>query len=204
MVKRDFVVNHRFSNFEPEQPTSRPGVNVGSFLVATPNLSQTPFEKSVIFVLQHNREGTFGVVLNRPADSRIKTAWQQISGIKFADQFIVNGGPIGGPVFAIHRDQSLGEMEIPGGIFVSSDREKFSELVDQHSEFRIVFGIAGWKAGQLADEINSGIWFQVDAHPGHVFDDPDRMWEEFIRHYGRQVFSHVLGIHDLPLRPWLN
>ncbi len=201
------MANNRFSFDSSDEfatPTPTVQVKVGSFLIASPRLSETPFHKSVVFVLQHNDESTFGVVLNRPADAKIKTAWQKISGIQFADEFVVQGGPIGGPVFAIHCDESLGEMEIPGGLFVSSDREKFTELVNQDEEFRIVFGVAGWESGQLASEIERGNWFQLDVHPIRVFDDPEMMWEEFIRHYGLQVLQDMLGIYDLPPNPWLN
>jgi putative transcriptional regulator len=174
-------------------------------LVASPNIHQTPFQKTVVYVLQHNRSGTFGVVLNRPANQKIKRTWQQLSGANFGESSIVQGGPIGGPVFAIHSEASLGEMEMPGGIFVSAETAKINELsrLDE-STYRIVFGVAGWQAGQLDAEINNGKWLKLSAEPQHVFDEPELMWENFVRSYGREVFCDVVGIQKLPKNVWLN
>ena len=117
----------------------------------------------------------------------------------------MQGGPIGGPVFAIHRCETLSEMEIPGGVFVTSDNDSFQELAKQDdSDFRIVFGVAGWQEGQLESEIDQGKWFPLEIDPHHVFDDPVRMWERLLLEYGRISLCDVVGLDSLPEDPWLN
>lgn len=198
------MTTNRFNNFGNDHPTDTP-IGVGSFLVASPGLQHTQFQKTVIFVLQHNEQGSFGVVLNRPAEPKAKLAWQQLTGASCHDRCFMQGGPIGGPVFAIHRCEFLSEMEIPGGVFVSSDNDSFQELVKQdESDFRIVFGVAGWQTGQLAAEIQQGKWFQLELHPQHVFDDSESMWEEFLLKYGRNSLCDVVGLNSLPDDPLLN
>ncbi len=193
---------NRFESFDGAPDHFDDKVAVGSFLIATPGLEGTPFQRTVIFVLQHNEHGTFGVVLNRPADEKMRFAWHEMTGGSDEDPCIVQGGPIGGPIFAIHRDQSLSELEMPGGIHVSYGADKFSELLTlDQSACRIVFGVSAWQAGQLASELEAGKWFQIHVSPDHVFDDPFFMWENFLRYYGAQVLADVVGLRAFPENP---
>jgi putative transcriptional regulator len=174
-------------------------------LIAAPALKGTVFHKTVVFVLQHNSEGTFGVVLNQPANEEIKCEWHKLIGTDASDRFIVQGGPIGGPVFALHQEQKLAEMEMPGGVFVSAGSDKFQQLIDNDDScYRIVFGVAGWQQGQLSDEIEEGLWYTLDGDAEQVFDDPTWMWEKSLRRYGQKLICDVIGIDRLPPSPLLN
>lgn len=180
-------------------------VPVGTLLVASPGLMNTPFEKAVVLVLQSGDQGTFGVVLNRPANDQMRSAWFQMTGASEGENRIVHGGPIGGPVFALHQVPALAEMEVPGGVFVSSDSDVVQELVSQPAlDYRIVFGVAGWKQGQLAGEVDAGLWFKLNGDAEQVFDDPNWLWEKSLRRYGNQVFCNTLGLSSIPGDPQLN
>lgn len=196
----------RFEQFDfNADREGRPNITPGTLLVASPALKGTVFQKAVVFVLQNNADGIFGVVLNRPANEEIKVEWHKMVGSDFSDRFIVQGGPIGGPVFAIHQEQQLAEMEIPGGIFVSAGSEKFQQLVENETaSYRIVFGVAGWPLGQLQDEIEDGLWFTLDGDADQVFDDPTWMWERSLRRYGQQLICDMVGVKHLPASPLLN
>ena len=92
----------------------------GKLLVASEELTEGQFIQAVILLLQDDAQGTIGVILNRPADDQLKRHWRQLSGgPEHVTSQLVKGGPVGGPVFAIHKFQSLGEMELPGDISVS-------------------------------------------------------------------------------------
>lgn len=198
-------MTNRINNSELTPFGPQPEITPGSLLIASPSLYNSPFQKAVILILQCNQNGTFGVVLNRPANEEIKFAWHELTGSNEGDGNIVNGGPIGGPVFAIHQHHSIAEMEMPGGIFVTAESEKFQQLVQQDdSQYRIVFGVAGWKQGQLIDELAQGNWFTLHGDAEQVFEDPDWMWEKSIRRYGRQVLCEVIGRTDLPDNPLAN
>jgi putative transcriptional regulator len=175
-------------------------------MVASPGLLKTPFAKAVVFILQHDKNGTFGVVLNRPADDRIRNAWRQLMGSpETSARHVVNGGPLGGPVFAIHQLQSLGQMEMPGGIFLSTDAGAFKALTSRNdAHYRIIFGIAGWQIGQLELEIQQGYWYPLQADAEQVFGDPSLMWEKLFRRYGRIAICDLLGIDRLPPDPSCN
>ncbi|MEM7454735.1 MAG: YqgE/AlgH family protein [Planctomycetota bacterium] len=180
----------------------------GTLLVATPVLDDSNFRQTVILLLQHNDQGSFGVVLNRPADANIRKAWENLAGNEAEDarsENIVHGGPVGGPVFAIHQHEVFGEMEMPCGIFVSARSENLKLLIQNEVErYKIVFGISSWDVGQLQSEIDAGCWFTVSADADHVFGEMEWMWEQQLRRYGREVTRLVFGLGELPEDPQLN
>ena len=184
---------------------------VGKLLVATPRVPVGfPFSKAVILVLQDSDEGIFGVVLNRPASPEMLMAWQKVADRPtFAAEKLVAGGPVQGPILAIHCEQELAEVEIDGGIFVSVQKDAIEQLSAMELDhkgipFRIVLGAVSWDYGHLENEIDHGAWFVVDGEPDQIFADPALMWEQSVRRYGAQSITELTGVRDFPADPLLN
>ena len=199
-------MTNRFSGSQNDSRAS--GSLQGKLLVASEEMTAAPFSKAVVLLLQDNAQGTFGVVLNQPADEQLKRRWRQMSGSpEHVLAQLVRGGPVGGPVFAIHKFQSLGEMELPGDIFLSANAETIQQLFEQSPEhYRIFLGIAGWNPNQLDSEIQNGYWHVVDCDPEEIFDDSQWLWERSMFRFGEQLLCDTLGIsiNSLPLDPSLN
>ena len=185
----------RFNSSELMPFDSNPEIYPGSLLIATESISDTPFYQAVILILQSNKAGTIGVTLNQPANDEIKLAWQQLPGQRCDDRFLVRGGPIDGPVFAIHQNHHLGEIEMPGGIFVTAQANKFKELANlKNTPYRIAFGIVGWKPGQLQSEVNHGLWYCSDSsNADQIFCDPGNLWEEAMERHGSNILHDILS-----------
>lgn len=198
-------MNNRF-NYSSFSPSDNPvSIGPGTFLVASPALKETPFARTVVLVLQDNSQGTFGVVLNRPANEKIKTAFETLVGTRPEEQCVVHGGPIGGPVLALHQESELGDMEVLAGVFLSATSEDLQHLTQRNDDnYRVVFGLTGWKPGQLDNEIGKGLWYQVDANAASVFGDSNCMWESSMRKYAQHQFCDVVGLDRLPDNPSLN
>jgi putative transcriptional regulator len=200
------MTNNRFASYRSEKENL-----VGKLLVTTPHVHVgSTFGQAVILVLQDTHEGVFGVILNRPASPEMLLAWQQVvDRPQFAAGKLVAGGPVQGPVLAIHREQDLAEVEIQGGLFVSIQKEAIEELSNLEldhagSPFRIVLGAVSWDLGQVKNEIDSGIWFVVDGEPDLIFSDPSMMWERCVRQYGAESIKNLTGIRNFPSDPLLN
>ncbi len=200
------MTKNRFASYRPNEKSL-----VGKLLVTTPYVPVGfPFSQAVILVLQDTHEGVFGVVLNRPASPEMLLAWQQVTDRpQFAAEKLVAGGPVQGPVLAIHREQDLAEVEIQGGLFVSVQKEAIEELSNLEldhagSPFRIVLGAVSWTPGQLENEIDRGTWFVVDGEPDQIFSDPSQMWERSVRRYGAESIRNLTGIRNFPSDPLLN
>lgn len=190
----------RFSQSESHRPMQ------GQLLVATAALHGTPFERTVVYLLQHNADGIFGVVLNRPADERLLSAWQSISGDTQSDrEHLSCGGPMGGPIFAIHSLPDLGEIDLPEGLYLSAAANAIQEVVRAADEpYRIFFGIAGWRPGQLEQELREGRWYCLGGHASVVFADCDYLWERSMLTVGRLTARDLFHIRVFPANPLLN
>ena len=185
----------RFTSSELMPFDFTPEFNPGSLLIATELLSETPFQQAVILILQSNKLGTIGVTLNQPANEESKSAWKKLTGQSLDERCLVSGGPINGPVFAIHQNQLLGEIEMPGGIFVTAQTNKFRELIDlNNTPYRIAFGIVGWKPGQLKSEVNHGYWYCIrNSSADQIFSDPDDLWSDAMKRHGKSILREILG-----------
>lgn len=184
---------------------------MGKLLVASPRVpAGFPFGRAVVLVLQHNDDGVFGVVLNRPASAEMLVAWREAAGQSlFAEEKLVSGGPVQGPVLAIHREADLAEVEIQGGLFVSVQKDAIEqlrelELYEESVPYRIVLGAVSWPPSELQNEIDNGKWFVVDAEPELIFSAPSILWERSVRLYGEQSIRQITGITSFPADPMLN
>ena len=192
------------NRFQSEKfPASNPFQ--GMLLVATPKLDETRFERSVVLLMQHDDRGTFGVAINKPANDSVKSVWEELTGAEpVEDQLVVAGGPLQGPVIALHQLKDLSDVAMPGGIYVSAQIEKLHELIKYEDPYRIVVGIAGWQRGQLQEELSSGCWYVLPSDADMVFEDPEWMWEYCIDECGRQQIVDLIGGDWFPDDPTMN
>jgi len=136
----------------------------GKILIASPGLDSTPFCRSVIYVLQDNDDATVGVILNRPADDKVRKAWQGMVGTNAGDDKLSFGGPLPGPIPAIHTMREAGEIALPNGLFTSAKENNLQFLAQTNNiPYQVFFGLTGWQNGQLSDEISQGKWISTEA-----------------------------------------
>lgn len=181
----------------------------GRLLVATPALADPNFDRAVVLLLDHDEEGSLGVVLNRPTPvdvSDVLEAWADLAG---RPSVVFQGGPVS-------LDSALGLAVVPGGesdgeplgwrrvfgAIALVDLEAPPELVAAElGSLRIFAGYAGWAPGQLENELNDGAWYVVDSEPGDVFSPvPERLWRAVLR---RQR-SELAMVATYPDDPSLN
>ena len=93
-------------------------------------------------------------------------------------------------------------MEMKHGVFVSAGENALRELVKvEDDRYRIVFGIAAWKPGQLSQEMTSGLWYPLEANAEDVFDEREWLWEKSFQRYGNQLLCDMLGLDGVPFDP---
>ncbi|MFI8346742.1 YqgE/AlgH family protein [Streptomyces sp. NPDC085596] len=164
----------------------------GRLLVATPALADPNFDRAVVLLLDHDEEGSLGVVLNRPTPVDVRdvlAGWASLAG---EPGVVFQGGPVS-------LDSALGIAVVPGGGEGESaaplgwrrvygaiglvDLETPPELVASAlGALRIFAGYAGWGPGQLQDELDQGAWYVVESEPGDISSPaPERLWREVLR-----------------------
>ncbi len=165
----------------------------GRLLVATPALADPNFDRAVVLLLDHDEEGTLGVVLNRPTPvgvGDVLEPWARLAG---APQVVFQGGPVS-------LDSALGLAVVPGetrgedggeplgwrrvhGAIGLVDLEAPPELLAAElGSLRIFAGYAGWGPGQLEDELVEGAWYVVESEPGDISSPvPEHLWRSVLR-----------------------
>jgi len=178
----------------------------GHLLVATPRLPDENFSKTVALLVQHNEQGALGLVLNRPSGETVDQLWQRAGeGTCPSQQHVHLGGPVSGPLMAIHTAEHLGELKIMPGIFFSADRDHLDALVRQQDhQYRLFLGHSGWGAGQLEGELEYGAWLTTPATIEYIFHEEENLWEMVARHIGNSLLIEALRIKETPEDPSMN
>jgi putative transcriptional regulator len=163
----------------------------GTLLVATPALIDPNFHRSVVALLQHDGEGSLGVVLDRPTTIPVADflpAWAALS----ADPAVVfHGGPV-------EPEIGLGLRVVLGGTIetVTLDHEP-----DDDAPVRVFAGYSGWSPGQLEQELSEGAWFVVDMEPQDILTaSPDTLWSSVLRRQSGEISLFA----TFPLDPQMN
>ena len=178
----------------------------GSLLVATPQIEDGVFHRSVVLLLHHDAEGAQGVVLNHPMEARIDVVLPDWQPNATAPAVLFEGGPVG-------LDSALGLVTVPGDVEPMGVKRLFGGigLVDldtppalvmpEVAGLRIFAGYAGWSPGQLEGEIASGGWYVVEAEGRDAFTDvPATLWQRVLR---RQR-DHLAFVATFPADPEMN
>lgn len=161
----------------------------GKLLIASPNLRDPNFFRSVVLIVQHDENGALGLILNRPTEVTITQAWEEISegADCYLDGLLHQGGPCEGPLMVLHDREDLAQITVISGIHFSTDKESIEELVtDVDEPVKFFVGYAGWSPGQLEEELKQSAWVIAPADPASVYDSQEDLWERLHR---RESFS---------------
>jgi putative transcriptional regulator len=165
----------------------------GQILVASRNLVDPNFFRTVVLILEHG-DGTLGVVLNRPTAITIAEVVPTWLALAAQPAVVFQGGPVERSA-AIGLARPVGQIDPQQKWFTLTISEPGSELgiVNLSAEpgdldgvahdLRIFSGYAGWSAGQLESEIQAGGWLVIDHSAlGGAFDpltsDPATLWNQ--------------------------
>lgn len=157
----------------------------GTFLVAAPQLTGTPFERSVILVIEHGAGGAHGLIVNRPTEATLADVLptQKMDGEH--DYRLHMGGPVRLQQLALlvraHDGDPVLDQVLPDVAYATA-----ADAVDailaaspEPDRVRAFAGYAGWAPDQLEHEIQRGDWHVVPAQAGQVFAErPETLWRD--------------------------
>jgi putative transcriptional regulator len=178
-----------------------------SFLVAMPQLLDPNFERTVVLLVHHDANGTFGVVLNRTTeiDAPNLCATLEIEWRGRPDEVIDWGGPVqpqtGWVIFGDEVAAAVGTeaRAVADGVFFAGSLDVLRQVAAHPpKQVRLLLGYAGWGPGQLEGEIAEGAWLSAPVSSEVVFEvAPEAMWEHVVRSLGIEPATLVpsRGIH---------
>ena len=178
----------------------------GHFLVASRYLRDPNFARSVVLMIAHSDEGAMGVVINRPADKTIREVWEMIDyDACDRDDRIYIGGPVPGPLVAVHTLEPFSEREVLPGVFVATHRDALDLIVRREDvPLRLYSGHAGWGSGQLEGELEAGGWLTTEATKDDIFADHETIWKSVTQRIGLEIMAPDLDDKHVPPDPSFN
>lgn len=175
----------------------------GCLLAASPKLPDPNFYRTVVFIVEHSDQGALGIVLNRESDTSLKRVWENLdSSICRSSRRLHIGGPVQGPLMALHCNPQWEGVEVLSNVYFSSEKETLETLVAQREHpFRVFAGYAGWAAGQLDAELQAGGWLTARANRDLIFGDHDDLWLEITNSIGTEIIDRAMRIRHRPSNP---
>lgn len=176
----------------------------GRLLISEPFLPDPNFERTVVLLCEHNEEGSFGFVLNKPSLNSVNEIMESLP----VDREAFIGGPVQqDTLHYLHRIGDLTDtIAITETIFWGGDFEELQNGLDirtiSDADIRFFLGYSGWSAGQLELEIKENSWIVCDyVNDSLLFDtSPVEMWKKALSNMGGRfsVYSNY------PIDPNLN
>lgn len=157
----------------------------GSLLVSAPFIKDYHFARSVVLVVEHNDEGSMGIVINKNF-SNLMTLNELVPELASIPPIpLYKGGPVGrDTLFYLHTFSYLKDaLPLGNGLYVNGDFEQMKRYIlaggETQGMVRFFMGYAGWQRGQLTQEIEANTWMvsndsQVDLLNMYLRD----LWKE--------------------------
>ena len=170
-------------------PKQKLAMGPGKVLLAEPFLAEPYFKRSVVLVTEHNEDGSFGLIINKP----IKMTFNQaLPNAPEFDTTLSLGGPVSKETLHfLHRlgDKIPGSKTVSKGLYWGGDFDQVMGMMMDGSldakDIRMFVGYAGWSAGQLDSELKLNSWIIEKANASMVFrKDADELWSHILYKMG--------------------
>lgn len=161
----------------------RERLTAGVFLYAAPGLEAGHFTESVVLLVQHEKGGSLGLIVNRPTRVPVREALAELGELRELDLALYFGGPVQPEaILALVRPvKPLADgVRVLPDVYFSTHLGPVKEAArkpEVESRLRVYAGYAGWAAGQLAAELRAGAWIVGPASAPSVFtSEPSTLW----------------------------
>jgi len=177
----------------------------GILLISDPFLKDPNFMRTVVFLCEHQEQGSFGFVLNRKYENTIDELIPELEGHQIP---LYYGGPVQmDTIHFLHQypDEIPGGQEVMKGIFWGGDFDKVVEMIKNNeldeNKIRFFIGYSGWSDGQLHSELEEKSWLTVKATRKLVFHrDYTELWKDSLKQLGGDYEIMI----NFPIDPQLN
>ncbi|MCB1463821.1 MAG: YqgE/AlgH family protein [Nitratireductor sp.] len=173
----------------------------GQFLIAMPSMGDPRFERTVIYLCAHSRDGAMGFVINQVMERpSLPDFMRQLSIIgedeedRMPDELrrapLHTGGPVEpGRGFVLHSPEFHLEttVRIDDEVSLTATLEILRAIATGRGPERVMLalGYSGWASGQLEEEIAANGWLTSPADAALVFDGANETkYERALRKLG--------------------
>ena len=177
-------------------------VETGTLLAAWPDMLDPNFMHTVVLACQHDGEGAYGLVLNRPTPHMVRDLLPEHPLLGRCELPVHSGGPVDASALQfVHRvqDRVPGGLPLSGALVLGGDLDALGRYLIEEPEaalenVRFYLGYSGWGAGQLEGELITGSWLPAACDAAAVFGaDEAETWRRVVRSAGPGT-----GLENLP------
>lgn len=175
---------------------------VGKMLVASRDLGDPNFAKTVILLVRYDEEkGSVGLVINKRTDIPVSKVFEDLKEASGRRDPVYIGGPVElNTVMALIKTAKKPDSatRVFGDVYLIADKDLLTHTLASSAEatvFHTYVGYAGWGSGQLEHEVDLGAWHIMAGDAAAVFHaDPDSVWQRLVQRSETQI----AGIPSLP------
>jgi len=156
----------------------------GMFLIAVPSLKDPNFERTVLLICDHSKDGAFGLVVNRILLSSFVPLHGGLDVQEYSiDLPVYYGGPVKpeqGYVLYSSSDIYYPSIKIHDTLALTTATDILIDIATGKGprQFLFTLGFAGWAPGQLEYEIMTDSWLVAPADNRIIFEIPvDDRWQ---------------------------
>ncbi len=158
----------------------------GQLLLDSGQLTGSFFHRTVVLICQHDKDGAFGLVLNRPTENKVGEALVADLPDPIKEQTLYLGGPVQPTALSYLRtDSFLPDASILPNLELGHSLETLVEIATSYSaaqQLRLYAGYSGWAPGQLEDELKRKAWVTHPASVELVFHTESKtLWRRILR-----------------------
>ena len=175
----------------------------GQLLLDSGQLTGSFFHRTVVLICQHDREGAFGLILNRPTDKKVGDALVADLPDSLKEQTLYLGGPVQAQALSyLHSDTYLPEASVMANLELGHSLDSLVEVGQSYSptkQLRLYAGYAGWAPGQLEQELKRKAWVVHPASLELVFHaESKELWRRILRQKGNWHYRLLAEIPEDP------
>ena len=178
------------------QSTAAGDLAAGRLLVATRELSDPNFNKTVVLLVHYDAEGVLGLIVNRQTEVPIGRVFRELKEAKGRADTVYAGGPVEQTaVLALLRAKVRpeGAEKVLADVSLIANQELLEKTIavgTDAARLRVYMGYAGWTMRQLEREVELGAWSIFKADAATVFDAaPESLWYRLTRKSEQRIAS---------------
>lgn len=181
-----------------------PNIRPGTVLLAEPFLQASLFGRAVVLICHHDAEGSFGLILNKPAANPFD---EEMESHPLKNLPFFAGGPVEtNHLFFVHQLTYLPDsVLLKDGICWQGDFDALLESIEEKAIYsdriRFLVGYSGWGEGQLEEELKSEDWMVYNGPIDDILQlDASEIWKHLLKKMG----PYYKMVSNFPTDPSLN
>ncbi len=177
----------------------------GRLLVSGPFLTDPYFRRTVVLLCAHDKEGSFGFVLNRFLEMDVADIMENMPPVMGR---VSIGGPVqSGNLYYLHTlgKRIEGSLSVVDGVHMGGDFEQLRSVLATDPKLakhvRFFVGYSGWGEEQLDRELSERAWLVTRGDRKSIMTTRRKdLWGDTLRHMG----TAYAPLANFPEDPSLN